>query len=72
MNILRRLSNEGAVSITIAKWFSPSGRLIDGEGLSPDVEVSHTDPQQADTLQLEKAVEILEAALEAAAVSAGP
>ena len=72
VNILRRLSNEGAVSITIAKWFSPSGRLIDGEGLSPDVEVSHTDPQQADTLQLEKAVEILEAALEAAAVSAGP
>ena len=66
VNILRRLSNEGGISITIARFFSPLGRLIEGEGLTPDVEVTHTDRQQADTMQLEKALEILEAAIEAA------
>ena len=71
VNILRRLSNEGAVSITIARWFSPLGRLIEGDGLSPDIEVTHSDPQQADTLQLEKAIEVLEAAIEAAAADGG-
>ena len=57
VNILRRLSNEGAISITISRFFSPSGRLIEGEGLPPDVEVAHTDPQTADTMQLERAME---------------
>ena len=60
VNILRRLSNEGAISITISRFFSPAGRLIEGEGLPPDVEVAHTDPQTADTMQLERAIEILE------------
>ena len=60
VNILRRLSNEGAISITISRFFSPSGRLIEGEGLPPDVEVAHTDLQTADTMQLERAIEILE------------
>ena len=71
VNILRRLSNEGAVSVTIARFFSPLGRLIEGEGLTPDIEVTHTDAQEADTMQLEKAREVLEAAIEAAAADSG-
>ena len=66
VNILRRLSNEGAISITISRFFSPAGRLIEGEGLPPDIEVDHTDPQQADTMQLERAIEVLEKELGAA------
>ena len=31
--------NEGAIRVTIARWYTPSDRLIHGIGLSPDVEV---------------------------------
>jgi len=54
-------NNEGAVRVTIAKWLTPDGRSISGEGLQPDAVVELTDEQrQADTdLQLDKAVEVL-------------
>lgn len=68
VNILRRLSNQGAVSITVAKWFTPQGRLIEDSGLVPDIEVSHSDPQEEDTLQLQKAIEILESAINSSSV----
>ncbi len=60
VNIPRELSNGGGISITIRKWYTPDGRLIDGEGIIPDVEVTHRDPQKADIMQLERAVEELE------------
>ena len=61
VNILRRLSNDGGISVTISKFFSPSGRLIEGDGLKPDIEVVTFDHRDADTKQLEKAREVLEA-----------
>ena len=60
VNILRRLSNGGGLYLTIAKWYTPSGRLIEGNGVEPDHEVTSRDKQQADTSQFEKAVEVME------------
>lgn len=60
VNILRQLDNGGGLFITFARWFTPEGRLIDRNGLEPDIEVTHGDPQQEDIRQLEKAIETLE------------
>lgn len=55
------LKDGTSVKLTIAEYFTPKGRSIDGEGITPDVEVEYvydeTDPQ-ADN-QLEKALEVL-------------
>ena len=66
VNILRRLSNGGGLVITFARWYTPTGRLIQDNGLEPDVEVVSRDRQTAETLQLEKAIEVLEAKLDSA------
>ena len=63
VNILRRLSNDGGLYVTVAKWFTPDGRLIQGEGLVPDIEVTSRDRQQAETDQLQRAIDFLEAEL---------
>ena len=60
VNVLRRLSNDGGLFITIAKWYTPEGREIEGNGLDPDHEVTSRDRQKADTSQFEKAVEVME------------
>lgn len=45
VNVLRQLSDGSGLYITVAHWFTPSGRLIEGEGLEPDVELdAETDP----------------------------
>ncbi|MBM6948930.1 S41 family peptidase [Mordavella massiliensis] len=55
------LKDGTSVKLTIAEYFTPRGRSIDGEGITPDVEVEYVydeaDPQ-ADN-QLEKALEVL-------------
>ncbi len=60
VNILRRLSNGGGITMTIAKWYTPSGRLIEGNGIDPDYDVTARDQQKADTNQFEKAIEVME------------
>ena len=60
VNILRRLTNGGGLYLTIAKWYTPGGRLIEGNGVDPDHEVTSRDKQKADTSQLEKAIEVME------------
>jgi carboxyl-terminal processing protease len=40
VNLLRQLSNGGGVYLTIARWYTPNGRLIENEGVQPDVVVA--------------------------------
>ena len=35
------LSNGGGLNVTTARWFTPSGRLLEGNGLDPDVPVGN-------------------------------
>lgn len=49
------------LKLTIAEYYTPSGRSINGEGVTPDVEVEYeynADDPQADN-QLEKALEVI-------------
>ncbi|MGH2542859.1 MAG: S41 family peptidase, partial [Ardenticatenaceae bacterium] len=59
VNIMRRLSNGGGLSLTFAHWFTPNGRLIQDTGLEPDIQVDAVDPRDADVQQLQKAQEVL-------------
>jgi carboxyl-terminal processing protease len=42
VNHIRQLSNGGALYVTIARWRTPNGELIEGVGLEPDVTVALT------------------------------
>lgn len=53
---------DDAVKLTIAKYYSPSGRSIDGTGITPDIEINLDENATSDT-QLDKALEILKAQL---------
>jgi len=52
---------QGSVKITVAKWLTPNGDLIEGEGLSPDVEIEMTEEDYAEDRdpQLGKAIELI-------------
>ena len=39
VNILRELSDGSGLYITTARWLTPNGRLIEGEGIDPDHEL---------------------------------
>jgi carboxyl-terminal processing protease len=39
VNLLRGLSNGGGVYLTIGRWFTPNGRVIEEIGIDPDVVV---------------------------------
>ena len=60
VNILRPLSNGGGLYLTVGHWYTPSGRLIQKDGLTPDIEVENRDPREEDIAQLRKAQEELE------------
>ncbi|MGB5933358.1 MAG: S41 family peptidase [Anaerolineae bacterium] len=62
VQVQHQLSDGSGLRITIAHWFTPHGRLIEGEGLIPDVEVYITDEHLASGLdpQLELAIDYLE------------
>ena len=60
VNWLRNLSNGGGLYITIARWYTPTGRLIQDLGIEPDIEIAHRDAREADVKQLECAVELLD------------
>ena len=40
---LIRLGDSSMLKVTIARWFTPSGKNIDKEGIEPDQEVKRTD-----------------------------
>ncbi len=53
--------NAGGVRVTIARWLTPDGRQISGEGLEPEyiVEMTMEDFEQGRDPQLDKAIEVL-------------
>jgi carboxyl-terminal processing protease len=55
------LSDGSVLSITTARWFTPNDRLIHGEGLQPDIEVSLSEEDIAADRdpQLDRAVQYL-------------
>jgi len=42
VNILRQLEDGSGLYITTARWLTPNGHLIEGEGLYPDIELELT------------------------------
>ena len=66
VNIIRSLSNGGGLYLTFAYWYTPNGRLIEGEGLMPDVEVNQSANQREDA-QFNRAIEVLESLIAASA-----
>jgi carboxyl-terminal processing protease len=55
------LSDGSHLRLTIARWFTPDGQLIEGEGLAPDIEVTLSDEDlvQGRDPQLDQAVSYL-------------
>ena len=51
------LSDGSLVKVTVARWLTPKGKLIEGKGINPDIEIkSESDKED---LVLNKAIEIL-------------
>jgi carboxyl-terminal processing protease len=63
VNVLHRLSDGSALYVTTARWLTPERYLIEGVGLTPDIEVEITqeDIDSGRDPQLESAIEYLEA-----------
>jgi carboxyl-terminal processing protease len=47
------LSNKLTLKVTIAEWLTPNRNVIDGEGITPDIEIEYNENDS----QLEKALE---------------
>ncbi len=58
---IQQFGDGSEVKLTIAKWFTPKGRSIDKNGLTPDIEVKLTkeDADKGLDPQLERALELL-------------
>ncbi|MCB0213754.1 MAG: S41 family peptidase [Anaerolineae bacterium] len=62
VQLIYELSDKSRLHVTVAKWFTPKDNLIDGIGLSPDVEVLFTeeDHQTGNDPQLKRAITFLQ------------
>ena len=63
VNLLRQLSNGGGVYLTIGRWYTPNGRLIEGTGVEPDVVVEFPANSQltlTDDVQMTAAIKQLD------------
>ena len=58
VQIVVPLMNDDGLKLTVAKYYTPSGRSIDGTGITPDVEAALVPGSGVDS-QLEKAKEVL-------------
>jgi carboxyl-terminal processing protease len=60
-----KLSDGSAIRLTIRRWYTPDGREIEGNGLTPDIEVELTqeDREQGRDPQLERALEVVQGLL---------
>ncbi|PIS07663.1 hypothetical protein COT78_02365 [Candidatus Berkelbacteria bacterium CG10_big_fil_rev_8_21_14_0_10_43_13] len=55
---LVELKDGSALKITIAKWLTPNGRTINGEGITPDIEIK-SDSTNTTDLQLDRALDFI-------------
>ena len=55
VGIQRRLSNDGGIYYTVARWYTPKGRVIELNGLTPDVVVKNK-ANETDDLQMQAAI----------------
>ena len=53
------LNDGSGVNFTTARWFTPNGSLIEGEGLTPDVLLDALDEDEDEDVYLDRAIEIL-------------
>lgn len=58
------LFHDDGLKLTIAKYYTPNGRNIDGTGIQPDVEIDFKDTDTTD-IQLQKAEEVMQQKLSA-------
>ena len=58
VNNLWPLNDGSGVNFTTARWFTPNGTLIEGEGITPDV-LLETVEDDDDDVHLDRAIEIL-------------
>ena len=63
VNNLWPLSDGSAVNFTIGRWYTPDGRLIEGEGIVPDI-VLEASEEESEDIQLDLAIEELEKLIE--------
>jgi carboxyl-terminal processing protease len=61
VQLIYELSDKSRLHVTVAKWFTPDGNVIDGTGLVPDIEVliSEDDRNEQRDPQLERAIDYL-------------
>jgi carboxyl-terminal processing protease len=55
---VERLDDGSALRLTVARWLTPKGRAINGEGITPDIELEDN-PETDEDEQLSRAVELL-------------
>ena len=62
VNVLYQLSSGSALYVTTARWLTPDHHMIEGEGITPDIEVEITEEDYASGLdpQLQSAIEHLQ------------
>ena len=58
VNNLWPLSDGSAINFTIGRWYTPDGRLIEGEGINPGI-VQEASEDDSEDLQLDLAIEEL-------------
>ncbi|MEA2065082.1 MAG: S41 family peptidase [Patescibacteria group bacterium] len=58
---VRHLSDGSNIKLTVAKWLTPNERMIDGEGIAPDIEMDLTEEDYSADRdpQLDEALEML-------------
>ena len=54
-----KLDDDTSLKLTVSEYFTPKGRSINGEGITPDIQVEYDADAETDT-QLDKAMETLE------------
>ncbi|MHB9148404.1 MAG: S41 family peptidase [Candidatus Amoebophilus sp.] len=58
VQVLRDLSDGGSVKITAAKWLTPKGKSIDGQGITPDIKVTTKIDSKVDQVK-QKAIDLI-------------